>query len=199
MRHQTLPFRNKVSISLTLFMKKINAQFSIIQNNYLYGKTNFFGLRCLRIQGQLGHFALFPYFWEHQHNGQLDVRSRSQIIYRVWGKYDEVFFLSFSKESWFRSCLISILVPTLVVHSRSDSRPQWSISEKGTGMNNCIPNFWEWEREWEIVFPTFGNGNENSIPNFWEREREWKFHSWISGTGMRHCYSRESPGTGMAS
>ena len=177
MRHQTLPFRNKVSISLTLFMKK-----KIIQNNYLYGKTDFFGLRCLRIQGQLGHFALFPYFWEHQHNGQLDVRSRSQIIYRVWGKYYEVFFFSFSKESWFRSCLISILVPTLVVHSRSDSRPQWSISEKGTGMNNCIPNFWEWEREWEIVFPTFGNGNgnEKSIPNF--REREWE--AGIPGNGQ---------------
>ena len=46
----------------------------------------------------------------------------------------------------------------------------------GTGMENFIPNFWERERE-------------NSIPNFWERE--WKFHSRISGTGMRHCYSRE--------
>ena len=172
MRHQTLPFRNKVSISLTFFMKKINAQFSIIQNNYLYGKTNFFGLRCLRIQGQLGHFALFPYFWEHQHNGQLDVRSRSQIIYRVWGKYYEVFFFSFSKESWFRSCLISILVPTLVVHSRSDSRPQWTIPKKGTGMKNYIPNFWKWNRNKKFYsqllgrgmgmknpFPTFGNGN----------------------------------------
>ena len=46
----------------------------------------------------------------------------------------------------------------------------------GTGMKNFIPNFWERERE-------------NSIPNFWERE--WKFHSRISGTGMRRCYSRE--------
>ena len=43
----------------------------------------------------------------------------------------------------------------------------------GTGMKNCIPNFWEREREWkfhsqflgtgtgmEIPFPNFGNGNE---------------------------------------
>ena len=54
----------------------------------------------------------------------------------------------------------------------------------GTGMENCIPKFWE--REWEMPFSTFGNGNGNEkiIPNFWEREweagisgngREWEF------------------------
>ena len=71
----------------------------------------------------------------------------------------------------------------------------------GTGMAQPIPKLWEREREWKIAFPTFGNGNgnENSIPNFWEREREWKFHSRTLGTGMRHCYSREWPGTGISS
>ena len=41
-------------------------------------------------------------------------------------------------------------------------------------MENCIPKFWEREREWKIAFPTFGNGNGNEkiIPNF--REREWE-------------------------
>ena len=46
----------------------------------------------------------------------------------------------------------------------------------GTGMKNCIPNFWEREREWkfhshflgtgtgmEIPFPNFGNGNETLL------------------------------------
>ena len=44
----------------------------------------------------------------------------------------------------------------------------------GTGMINCIPNFWEREREWkfhsqflgtgmEIPFPNFGNGNETLL------------------------------------
>ena len=46
----------------------------------------------------------------------------------------------------------------------------------GTGMINCIPNFWEREREWkfhsqflgmgtgmEIPFPNFGNGNETML------------------------------------
>ena len=66
----------------------------------------------------------------------------------------------------------------------------------GMGMAQPIPKLWEREREWKIAFPTFGNGNgnENSIPNFWERE--WKFHSRISGSGMRRCYSREWLGTG---
>ena len=41
-------------------------------------------------------------------------------------------------------------------------------------MKNCIPNYWERERECRISFPTFGNGNgnEKSIPNFRERELE---------------------------
>ena len=35
-------------------------------------------------------------------------------------------------------------------------------------MAQPIPNFWEQEREWKIVFPTLGNGNgnKNSIPFF---------------------------------
>ena len=46
----------------------------------------------------------------------------------------------------------------------------------GMGMKNCIPNFWEREREWkvhsqilgtgtgiEIPFPNFGNGNETFL------------------------------------
>ena len=41
-------------------------------------------------------------------------------------------------------------------------------------MENCIPEFWEREREWKIAFPTFGNGNGNEklIPKLWERELE---------------------------
>ena len=41
-------------------------------------------------------------------------------------------------------------------------------------MENCIPEFWEREREWKIAFPTFGNGNGNEklIPKLWEREWE---------------------------
>ena len=44
----------------------------------------------------------------------------------------------------------------------------------GTGMENCIPEFWEREREWKNSFPTFGNGNGNEklIPKLWEREWE---------------------------
>ena len=51
----------------------------------------------------------------------------------------------------------------------------------GTGIQNCIPKFWEREREWKIAFPTFGNGNGNEkiIPNF--REREWE--AGIPGNG----------------
>ena len=62
----------------------------------------------------------------------------------------------------------------LVVHSRP-------IPGNGTGMKNCIPNYWEREREWGISFPTFGNGNgnEKTIPNF--REREWE--ASIPGNG----------------
>ena len=39
-------------------------------------------------------------------------------------------------------------------------------------MENCIPEFWEWEREWKKAFPTFGNGNGNEklIPKLWEWE-----------------------------
>ena len=42
----------------------------------------------------------------------------------------------------------------------------------GTGMENCIPKFWE--RESKKAFPTFGNGNGNEklIPKLWERESE---------------------------
>ena len=41
-------------------------------------------------------------------------------------------------------------------------------------MENCIPEFWEREREWKKAFPTFGNGNGNEklIPKLWEREWE---------------------------
>ena len=41
-------------------------------------------------------------------------------------------------------------------------------------MKNCIPEFWEREREWKIAFPTFGNGNGNEklIPKLWERQWE---------------------------
>ena len=44
----------------------------------------------------------------------------------------------------------------------------------GTGMENCIPKFWERERESKKAFPTFGNGNGNEklIPKLWERESE---------------------------
>ena len=39
-------------------------------------------------------------------------------------------------------------------------------------MENCIPKFWERERESKKAFPTFGNGNEKLIPKLWEREWE---------------------------
>ena len=39
-------------------------------------------------------------------------------------------------------------------------------------MENCIPKFWERERESKKAFPTFGNGNEKLIPKLWERESE---------------------------
>ena len=69
---------------------------------------------------------------------------------------------------------IKCSVPNLVVHSRP-------IPGKGTGMKNCIPNYWERERECRNSFPAFGNGNgnEKSIPNF--REREWE--ASIHGNG----------------
>ena len=49
-------------------------------------------------------------------------------------------------------------------------------------MENCIPKYWERERESKKAFPTFGNGNGNEklIPKLWEfripengREREF--------------------------
>jgi len=54
-------------------------------------------------------------------------------------------------------------------------------------MENCIPKFWERERERKIAFPTFGNGNGNEkiIPNFCERESE----AGIPG----NCRERELP------
>ena len=59
-------------------------------------------------------------------------------------------------------------------------------------MKNCIPNYWEREREWGISFPTFGNGNgnEKTIPSF--REREWE--ASIPGNGRE----REFPLTPVA-
>ena len=57
---------------------------------------------------------------------------------------------------------------------------------------------WEWEREWIIPFPKFGNGKgmEKTIPKIWKREgneknipniQEWegneKIYSQNSGTG----------------
>ena len=41
-------------------------------------------------------------------------------------------------------------------------------------MENCIPKFWERERESKKAFPTFGNGNGNEklIPKLWEWESE---------------------------
>ena len=38
----------------------------------------------------------------------------------------------------------------------------------GTGIENCLPKFWE--REWKMSFPTSGNGNKKIIPNFREQE-----------------------------
>ena len=100
----------------------------------------------------LGLWAILHNFPKGECQPQLPIsRSKSQIIYWVWGKYDKVFLLQF-----FRRCMRSILVPTLVVHSR----PQWPIPEKGMGMKNCIPNFWEWE--WEAGIP--GNGREREFP-----------------------------------
>ena len=57
-------------------------------------------------------------------------------------------------------------------------------------MENCIPKFWEREREWKIAFPTFGNGkgNEKIIPNF--REREWE--ASIPGNGREREFSLTS-------
>ena len=46
-------------------------------------------------------------------------------------------------------------------------------------------------------FPVTGTGIQICIPKFWEREREWKNHSQNSGTGMGGRYSREWPGTGI--
>ena len=54
-------------------------------------------------------------------------------------------------------------------------------------MENCIPKFWEQERERKIAFPTFGNGNGNEkiIPNFRERESE----AGIPGNGREREFS----------
>ena len=48
-------------------------------------------------------------------------------------------------------------------------------------MENCIPEFWEREREWKNSFPTFGNGNGNEklIPKHWE----WEWEAGIPGNG----------------
>ena len=63
-------------------------------------------------------------------------------------------------------------------------------------MENCIPKFWEREREWKIAFPTFGNGNRNEklIPNLWEREWE----AVIPGNGREREFPL-TPGGGAGS
>ena len=62
-------------------------------------------------------------------------------------------------------------------------------------MENCIPEFWEREREWKKAFPTFGNGNGNEklIPKLWEREWE----AGIPGNGREREFSL-TPGTPSA-
>ena len=42
-----------------------------------------------------------------------------------------------------------------------------------------------------------GTGMENCMPKFWEREREWKTHSQTLGTGIGGPYSRKWSGTGI--
>jgi len=60
-------------------------------------------------------------------------------------------------------------------------------------MENCIPEFWERERERKIAFPTFGNGNGNEklIPKLWEREWE----AGIPGNGREREFPL-TPGLG---
>ena len=61
-------------------------------------------------------------------------------------------------------------------------------------MENCIPEFWEREREWKNSFPTFGNGNGNEklIPKLWEREWE----AGIPGNGREREFPL-TPGGGV--
>ena len=70
--------------------------------------------------------------------------------------------------------LKAFLLSTFELHSRSIPDFDNPFPVTGTGMENCIPKFWEREREWKIAFPTFGNGNGNEklIPKLWEREWE---------------------------
>ena len=79
----------------------------------------------------------------------------------MWEDLDDVF-----------DQLKALLFPTFAHHSRSIPDIDNPFPVTGTGMENCIPKFWEREREWKLAFPTFGNGNGNEkiIPNFRERE-----------------------------
>ena len=84
--------------------------------------------------------------------------------------------------------MLSIKSPfTLALHSHLIPDFDNPFPVMGTGMENCIPNFWDREWESKIAFPNFGNGNGNEklIPNF--REREWK--AGIPGNG----WEREFP------
>ena len=78
----------------------------------------------------------------------------------------------------------TILFSTFVLHSVLIPDFDKPFPVTGTGMENCIPEFWEWKREWKIAFPTFGNGNEKLIP-----KREWE--AGIPGNGRE----REFPVT----
>ena len=96
--------------------------------------------------------------------------------------------------SGFRRCMLSIKSPfTLALHSRLIPDFDNPFPVMGTGMENCIPNFWDREWESKIAFPNVGNGNGNEklIPNF--REREWK--AGIPGNGRE----REFPLTPVSS
>ena len=73
--------------------------------------------------------------------------------------------------------MISILVQTLVVHSRSDFRPQWTIPKK-----NCIP---------KIVFPTC-MGMKNPFPTFGNGNGRLVFPGMIvNGNSRSHLQSRD--------
>ena len=55
----------------------------------------------------------------------------------------------------------------------------------GLGIQNQIPNCWDWELECKIKFPTIGigNGNEKLIPNNWEWEIASHFPKIGNATG----------------
>ena len=145
----------------------------------------------------LSYFQLHPVLLVRPQHASSSVHlshnlsSSSQLSYLFlhwrWAHYQRVFIIlrwcsnmmnvtasSLTYYSSINWIITSFVVINMIVFTDYQGWAGMTFGHLGTatGMAQPIPKLWEQEREWKILFPTFGNGNENSTPNFWERKRE---------------------------